>query len=169
MAQADLAAVCEISAATLSNIERRRLPLPSRLERPLAKALVSCFGALSVAVFTEMLVIAKRTGLDPAGLLEALPLLAPGMGTPPPALSAQIVTGQYQSELSAKRLHEDLARVLDAARAAASPAVFLPLLQAAALAAGHSPRATGDALDVARWISDNGGVAFGAKGVPPTT
>lgn len=136
---------------------------------PLAKALVSCFGALSVAVFTEMLVIAKRTGLDPAGLLEALPLLAPGMGTPPAALSAQIVTGQYQSELSAKRLHEDLARVLDAARAAASPAVFLPLLHAAALAASHSPNATGDALDVARWISDNGGVAFGAKGAPPTT
>jgi len=136
---------------------------------PLAKALVSCFGALSVAVFTEMLVIAKRTGLDPAGLLEALPLLAPGMGTPPAALSAQVVTGQYQSELSAKRLHEDLARVLDAARAAASPAVFLPLLQAAALAAGHSPNATGDALDVARWISDNGGVAFGAKGAAPTT
>jgi 3-hydroxyisobutyrate dehydrogenase-like beta-hydroxyacid dehydrogenase len=136
---------------------------------PLAKALVSCFGALSVAVFTEMLVIAKRTGLDPAGLLEALPLLAPGMGTPPAALSAQIVTGQYQSELSAKRLHEDLARVLDAARDAASPAVFLPLLQAAALAASHSPNATGDALDVARWISDNGGVAFGAKGAPPTT
>jgi 3-hydroxyisobutyrate dehydrogenase-like beta-hydroxyacid dehydrogenase len=136
---------------------------------PLAKALVSCFGVLSVAVFTEMLVIAKRTGLDPAGLLEALPLLAPGMGTPPAALSTQVVTGQYQSELSAKRLHEDLARVLDAARTAASPAVFLPLLQAAALAAGHSPNATGAALDVARWISDTGGVAFGAKGAPPTT
>lgn len=136
---------------------------------PLAKALASCFGALSVVVYTEMLVIAKRTGLDPAGMLDALPLLAPGMGTPPAALSTQVVTGQYQSELSGKRLQEDLARVLDAARAAASPAVFLPLLQAAALAAGHSPRATGDALDVARWMSDNGGVKFGAKTAPPVT
>jgi len=135
---------------------------------PLAKALVSCFGALSVAVFTEMLVIAKRTGLDPAGMLEALPLLAPGMGTPPAALSAQVVTGQYQSELSGKRLQQDLAQVLDAARGAASPALFLPLLHAAALAASHSPRATGDALDVARWISDNGGVELAAKGAPPT-
>jgi len=91
------------------------------------------------------------------------------MGAPPPALAAQVVTGQYQSELSAKRLQQDLAQVLETARGAASPALFLPLLQAAALAASHSPRATGGALDVSRWISDNGGVAFGAKGAPPTT
>lgn len=134
---------------------------------PLAKALASSFGALSVAAYTELLVIAKRTGLDPAGMLDALPLLAPGMGAAPAALSAQVVTGQYRSELSGKRLQEDLARVLDAACAAASPALFLPLLQAAALAASHSPRSTGDALDVARWISDNAGVQFGAKGAPP--
>ena len=136
---------------------------------PLAKALAASLGALSVAVYTEVLVIAKRTGLDPAGMLDALPLLAPGMGTAPAALSTQIVTGQYQSELSGKRLQEDLARVLDAARTAGSPAMFLPLLQAAALAASHSPHATGDALDVARWMSDNGGVEFGAKPAPPTT
>jgi 3-hydroxyisobutyrate dehydrogenase-like beta-hydroxyacid dehydrogenase len=135
---------------------------------PLAKALASAFGALSIAVYTEMLVIAKRTGLDPAGMLDALPLLAPGMGTAPAALSTQVVTGQYQSPLSGKRLQEDLARVLDAARAAASPVPFLSLLQAAALAAGHSPRATGDALDVARWMSDNAGVEFGAKPAPPS-
>jgi hypothetical protein len=47
--------------------------------------------------------------------------------------------------------------------------VFLPLLQAAALAASHSPRATGDALDVARWMSDNGGVEFGARASPPAS
>ena len=135
---------------------------------PLAKALAASFGALSVAVYTEMLIIAKRTGLDPAGMLDALPLLAPGMGTAPAALSTQVVTGQYQSDLSGKRLQEDLARVLDAARTAASPAVFLPLLQAAALAASYSPHATGDALDVTRWMSDNGGVEFGVK-VPPAT
>ncbi len=135
---------------------------------PLAKALASCFRALSIAVHTEMLIIAKRTGLDPAGMLDALPLLAPGMGTAPTALAAQVLTGRYQSDISGRRLQDDLARVADAARAAATPTLFLPLLQAAALAASHSPQTTGDSLDVARWMSDNAGVAFGADGAPPT-
>jgi 3-hydroxyisobutyrate dehydrogenase len=130
---------------------------------PLAKALAACFGALSIALHTEMLIIAKRTGLDPAGMLDALPLLAPGMGTAP-ALAAQVLTGRYQSDISGKRLQDDLARVADAARASATPTSFVPLLQAAALAASHSPRTTGDSLDVARWMSDNAGVAFGADG-----
>jgi 3-hydroxyisobutyrate dehydrogenase-like beta-hydroxyacid dehydrogenase len=154
--------------AVLRAIAAKILRLGDLGTGPLAKALAASFGALSVAVFTEMLVIAKRTGLDPAGMLDALPLLAPGMGTAPAALATQVVTGQYQSELSGKRLQEDLARVLDAARTAASPAVFLPLLQAAAVAASHSPHATGDALDVARWMSDNAGVEFGAKPAPPS-
>jgi 3-hydroxyisobutyrate dehydrogenase-like beta-hydroxyacid dehydrogenase len=134
---------------------------------PLAKALASSFGALSIALYTEMLIIAKRTGLDPAGMLDALPLLAPGMGTAPAALSTQVLTGGYQSAMSGKRLQDDLARVTDAARASAAPALFVSLLQAAALAASHAPLATGDSLDVARWMSDNAGVAFGADGAPP--
>src|SRR5487761_1348710 len=46
---------------------------------PLAKALASAYGHLSIATQTEMLIIAKMAGIDPAGLLDALPLLAPGM------------------------------------------------------------------------------------------
>ena len=134
---------------------------------PLAKALASSFGALSIALYTEMLIIAKRTGLDPAGMLDALPLLAPAMGTAPEALSTQVLTGRYQSDVPGKRLQDDLARVADAARGAAAPALFVSLLQAAALAASHAPLATGDSLDVARWMSDNAGVAFGADDAPP--
>jgi 3-hydroxyisobutyrate dehydrogenase-like beta-hydroxyacid dehydrogenase len=134
---------------------------------PLAKALASSFGALSIALYTEMLIVAKRTGLDPAGILDALALLAPGMGTAPAALSTQVLTGRYQSDISGKRLQDDLARVTDAARASATPTLFVALLQAAALAASHAPLATGDSLDVARWMSDNAGVAFGADGAPP--
>jgi 3-hydroxyisobutyrate dehydrogenase-like beta-hydroxyacid dehydrogenase len=134
---------------------------------PLAKALASSFGALSIALYTEMLTIAKRTGLDPAGMLDALPLLAPGMGTAPSALSAQVLTGRYESDISGKRLQDDLARVADAARGSATPALFVSLLQAAALAASHAPLATGDSLDVARWMSDNAGVTFAADGAPP--
>jgi 3-hydroxyisobutyrate dehydrogenase-like beta-hydroxyacid dehydrogenase len=134
---------------------------------PLAKALASTFGALSIALYTEMLIIAKRTGLDPAGMLDALPLLAPGMGTAPAALSTQVLTGRYESDIPGKRLQDDLARVADAARGAATPTLFVSLLQAAALAASHAPLATGDSLDVERWMSDNAGVAFGADGAPP--
>ena len=62
---------------------------------PLAKALASAFGAASIAIYTEMLIVAKVAGLDPAGVLDALPLLAPGMGTAPAAVEAQVLTGCY--------------------------------------------------------------------------
>ena len=127
---------------------------------PLAKALASAFGAASIAIYTEMLIVAKVAGLDPAGVLDALPLLAPGMGTAPAAVEAQVLTGCYDSDLSSRRLQEDIGRILDASRKGAAPMLFLPLLQAAAVGAGHSPHATGGALDVARWMADNAGISF---------
>ena len=129
---------------------------------PLAKALASAFGALSIAIHTEMLIVAKMAGLDPAGVLDALPLLAPGMGTAPAALGSQVLTGRYESDVSSKRMQDDIGRVLDAARNAAAPTLFLPLLQAALVGASHSSRATGGSLDVARWMTDNAGVEFAA-------
>jgi 3-hydroxyisobutyrate dehydrogenase-like beta-hydroxyacid dehydrogenase len=130
---------------------------------PLAKALAAAYGAVSIAMHTEMLIVAKRTGLDPAGILDALPLLSPGIGTAPAALQAQVLTGRYETDISSKRLQDEIGRVLDAARAAATPAIFLPLFASAALSAAHAPHATGGALDVARWMADNAGVTFGAK------
>jgi putative dehydrogenase len=125
---------------------------------PLAKALASAYGHLSIATQTEMLIIAKMAGIDPAGLLDALPLLAPGMAGAASALRTQVLTGRFGSDVSAKRLGDDIGRVLDAARANAAPALFLPLLQAAAVAAGHAPQASGGALDVARWMAENAAV-----------
>lgn len=49
---------------------------------PLAKALAAAFGALSIAIHTEMLIVAKMARLDPAGVLDALPLLAPVWESP---------------------------------------------------------------------------------------
>jgi 3-hydroxyisobutyrate dehydrogenase-like beta-hydroxyacid dehydrogenase len=132
---------------------------------PLAKSLASAFGALSTAMHTEMLIVAKMAGLDPAGILDALPLLAPGLGIAPAALATEVLTGRCESDVSGKRLQDDIARVLDAARGGGAPTLFLPLLQAAVVSAGHSPRATGGALDVARWMADNAGVEF--AGAPP--
>ena len=130
---------------------------------PLAKALASAYGALSIALHTEMLIAAKKTGLDPAGFLTPFPFCRPASATPPEALHAQVLSGHYEADISSKRLQDDIGRVLDAARAAATPAMFLPLFAAAALSAAHSPHATGGALDVARWMADNAGIAFGAK------
>lgn len=130
---------------------------------PLAKALASSYGALSVAIHTEMLVAAKRAGLDPAGILDALSLLSPGLPGAPEVLRSQVLSGRYESNVSGKKLQDDVGAVLDAARKTAAPTPFLSLLQAAALAASHSPQATGDALDVAHWIADNAGIEFGQK------
>jgi 2-hydroxy-3-oxopropionate reductase len=127
---------------------------------PLAKALASAFGAVATAVYSEMLILAKAARLDPAGMLAALPLLAPQMGTPPAAVAEQVLTGGYDSGLPMRRMQEDVARVLDAARDTSTPAPFLSLLQAACASAAHSPRASGDHLDLARWMADNAGIEF---------
>ena len=127
---------------------------------PLAKALVATLGAMSIAIHTEMIIVAKKAGLDPAGILQAIPLLAPGIGTPP-AVVAEVLTGRYQSGLPNKRMQEDIGRVLDSARAVAAPTPLASFVQTAYTSASHSPRATGDSMDVARWMADNAGVEFG--------
>jgi 3-hydroxyisobutyrate dehydrogenase-like beta-hydroxyacid dehydrogenase len=83
------------------------------------------------------------------------------MGSAPPAIRSQVLTGQYDSTVSSKRMQDDLGRVLDAARTGTVPTPFLSLLQAACISASHAPQATGGHLDVARWMADNAGVAFG--------
>jgi 3-hydroxyisobutyrate dehydrogenase len=128
---------------------------------PLAKALVATLGAMSLAIHTEALVLAKKTGLDAAGILAAIPLLAPGLGAPPAAIAAEVLSGRYQSGVPGQRMQEDIARVLEAARAAGAPAPLASLVHAALVGAAHSLRATGDHMDLARWIADNAGVEFG--------
>jgi 3-hydroxyisobutyrate dehydrogenase-like beta-hydroxyacid dehydrogenase len=150
-------------AHVLNAIAAKTLRLGELGTGPLAKALAAAYGAVSVAMHTEMLIVAKRSGLDPDGVLDALALLSPGIGTAPAALHAQVLSGRYEADVSSKRLQEDVGRVLDAARSAATPAMFLPLFASAALSATNSPHATGGALDVARWMADNAGVTFATK------
>jgi len=128
---------------------------------PLAKALVATLVAMSIAIHTEMIIVAKKAGLDPKGILEAMPLLAPRAGTPPAAVAAEVLTGRYDSGIPHKRMQEDIDRVLGAARAASTPAPFTSLVQAAYTSASHSPGATGDHMDAARWMADNAGLQFG--------
>lgn len=128
---------------------------------PLAKALVSTFGAMSMMIYTEMMIVAKKSGLDPAGILQAIPLLAPGMGSPPAIVTTEVLSGRYESGLPNKRMQDDIGRVLDAARAVSAPVPFTGLLQAAYTSASHSQGATGGHMDAARWMADNAGVEFG--------
>lgn len=159
---AGAAEALERVAPVLSAFSAKILRLGELGTGPLAKALASAVGALSNAIYTEMLVAAKKAGLDPAGLLGALPLLCPAAANPAATAGAQVLGGHYESDLSSKRLQEDIDRVLDAAGQVAVPMPFHALLKAAVVAASHSQRATGGALDVARWIADNAGVEFGA-------
>jgi 3-hydroxyisobutyrate dehydrogenase-like beta-hydroxyacid dehydrogenase len=128
---------------------------------PLAKSLVAALGAASLVLYTEFVVLAKKAGLDPAGILEAMPLLAPEGGTPPPAVVAEVLTGRYESGISNKRILEDIDRVLVAGRAVVAPTPFASLAQAAYVSGAHSPRAKGDHMDAARWMADNAGLLFG--------
>ena len=128
---------------------------------PFVKALVATLGAMSVAVHTEMMIVAKKAGLDAAGILRAIPLLAPDLGTPPAAIASEVLSGRYHSGLPHKRMQNDVVRVIDTARAVSAPVPFTSLLQAAYTSALHSRSATGDHMDVARWMADNAGVQFG--------
>jgi 3-hydroxyisobutyrate dehydrogenase-like beta-hydroxyacid dehydrogenase len=128
---------------------------------PLAKSLAAAFTAASIALWTEMIVLAKKLGLDPAGVLDAMPLLATKAGTAPPAIATEVLTGRYESGVSQKRALDDIERVLSAARAAAAPSPYLSLFQAACISAAHSPNAKGDLMDVAHWMADNAGLKFG--------
>jgi 3-hydroxyisobutyrate dehydrogenase-like beta-hydroxyacid dehydrogenase len=131
---------------------------------PLVKALIAVLGAMSTVVHTEMAIVARKLGVDPAGLLKAFPLLAPNMGTPPAAVAAEVLSGRFQSGVSHRRMLEDIAKVLDAAGTQCVPVPFAGLLQAAYASAFHSPSATGDHMDVLRWMADNAGVSFGEQG-----
>jgi 3-hydroxyisobutyrate dehydrogenase-like beta-hydroxyacid dehydrogenase len=131
---------------------------------PLAKSLVAVLGILSVAVYTEMLIVAKKAGVDVEGILGALPLIAPGIGTPPAAVAALVLTGRYQSGVATRRMQDDMARVLGVARQNAAPAPFAALVQAALTSSANSPATTGDYMDVARWMADNANVQWGPDG-----
>jgi 3-hydroxyisobutyrate dehydrogenase-like beta-hydroxyacid dehydrogenase len=128
---------------------------------PLAKALVATLGAMSLSIYTEMAIAAKKLKLDPASILQAIALLAPGIGAPPTALADEVLSGRYRSGVPNTRMQVDIGRILDAARAAGAPTPHLSLVQAALLSASHSPHATGDHMDLARWMADNAGVQFG--------
>jgi 3-hydroxyisobutyrate dehydrogenase-like beta-hydroxyacid dehydrogenase len=128
---------------------------------PLAKALIAVLGAMSAAVHTEIAIVARKAGIDPAGLLQAIPVLAPGMGTPPAAIAAEVLSGRYQSGVPHKHMLHEIEKILDAARIASAPVPFAGLLQAAYVSALHAPSATGDHMDVLRWMADNAGVQFG--------
>jgi len=116
----------------------------------------------------------SRLRLDPrdaALLVATLPKL-PGrddefapvtldLGTPPAAIASEVLSGRYHSGLPHKRMQNDVVRVIDTARAVSAPVPFTSLLQAAYTSALHSRSATGDHMDVARWMADNAGVQFG--------
>ncbi len=147
-------------APVLETIAARSLRLGDLGSGKLAKSLGAAANAMAIAVYTEIMLIAKRSGLDAAGLLAALPLLAPGAGTPPEAIANEVLSGRYDTGVPVDAVQRDLQTVFQAAMRAGAPAPLLSLVQGAFAAARYMPDANGDAADMARWLAQNAGVEF---------
>lgn len=152
--------ILERIAPVLNAFSARSLRLGELGSGKLAKALGSSANAMATAVYTEIMLIAKRAGLDAAGVLAALPYLAPGAGTPPAAIASEVLTGQYDTGVPINVVQRDIAITMQAAARAGSPAAMLSQVQAAYAAARYIPDANGDAADMARWLAQNAGVEF---------
>lgn len=134
-----------------------------------ARLLGTALTALSTAVHTELMTFARRQGLDPAGILQALPLIAPGSGAPPPIVAQEVLTGNYASGTPMRRMQSDIGRILEAARQSQTPLPFLSVLANIYASASYMPNASGDQLDAMRWIADNAGIAFAPSAPMPGT
>ncbi len=144
----------------LKAISARSLRLGDLGSGKLAKALGTSANAMATAVYTEAMLIAKRAGLDAAGVLAALPYLAPGAGTPPEAIAEQVLTGHFDTGVPINLVQKDIATTLDAAIRSGAPALFLSQVQAAFASARYLFDANGDAADMPRWLAQNAGVTF---------
>ncbi|MGE3247161.1 MAG: NAD(P)-dependent oxidoreductase [Beijerinckiaceae bacterium] len=147
-------------APVLASVSSRTIRLGGLGSAKLAKALGAAAEAMATAVYTEIMLIARRAGLDAAGVLDAMPFLAPGAGTAPKAIASEVLTGRYDSGVPINILQRDLQTVMQAAVRASAPAQFLGLVQSACAAARFLPDANGDASDMARWLAQNAGVEF---------
>ncbi|MCC2097022.1 MAG: NAD(P)-dependent oxidoreductase [Hyphomicrobiales bacterium] len=150
----------ETIAPVLSALSARSLRLGHLGSGKLAKALGTSANAMAVAIYTEVMLIAKRAGLDAAGVLAALPYLAPGAGAPPDAIASEVLTGRYDSGTPVDQVQQDLQVVAEAALRAGAPSPMLSLVQSAFAAARFIPDANGDASDMPRWLAHNAGVEF---------
>lgn len=128
----------------------------------LAKSLAASLGLASLLLHTEFMATARKLGLDPAGLADALPLLAPEAGAPPSFLK-DVVSGGYNSGVSLRQAQANMQRYAQAAGSAGAPLLFTSLVQAALTSAASAPGADGDQLDAARWLAANAGVVFSSS------
>lgn len=128
----------------------------------IAKALGATLSASALVLYTEFMIAAQKLGLDAAGLIEALPYLAPGAGTPPALLTQEVLPGSYSSGVSQRQAVADIRKLLEAARGVEAPLPLASLVQAAYTSAAYVQGASGDQLDVARWMAANAGVEFSA-------
>jgi 3-hydroxyisobutyrate dehydrogenase-like beta-hydroxyacid dehydrogenase len=144
----------------LSALAARSLRLGHLGSGKLAKALGTSANAMAVAIYTEVMLIAKRAGLDAAGVLAALPYLAPGAGSPPESIASEVLTGRYDSGTPIDLVQQDIHTVVEAAVRAGAPAPMLSMVQSAFAAARYVEDANGDASDMPRWLAQNAGVEF---------
>jgi 3-hydroxyisobutyrate dehydrogenase-like beta-hydroxyacid dehydrogenase len=160
--------ILEQIAPILNAISARSLRLGDLGAGKLAKALGSSANAMATAVYTEIMLIAKRSGLDPAGVLAALPYLTPGAGSPPSSIASEILTGRFDTGVPINIVQNEISIAMQTAMRVGAPAPLLAQVQAAFAAARYLTDANGDAADMPRWLAQNAGVVFLPEEDPST-
>lgn len=117
----------------------------------IARTLAGTMTALAMAATAEALIVAQKAGLDAGGLLDALAVIAPHAGTPPPAIGAEVLSRRFQPTYTLERMTADLDRSLEAARRLGIPAPLMAMVREFAVASRLGPDARGDFTDLVRW------------------
>jgi 3-hydroxyisobutyrate dehydrogenase-like beta-hydroxyacid dehydrogenase len=117
----------------------------------LIKSMAGLLGGLQMAIHGEVLLMAKRAGIEPAIALQVMSILSTLTGTPPANLETQVFTRSFDSNYSLDRLILDIQRALVAARRNGTPAPLSAGLLETALAARLNQGVSGDYTDIVKW------------------
>lgn len=117
-----------------------------------ARSLGGLLAGMGLAAAAEALLIAKRSGVEPAAALRALDALAPGTGAVPPALRDDVLSRRFKSGYSLTRLLGDINRVQETARSSGTPAPLTAALREICAAAKLNLEASDDYTQLVRWL-----------------
>ena len=117
----------------------------------LLKSMAGLMGGLQMAIHGEVLLMAKRAGIEPSIALQVMSMLSALTGTPPANLESQVLSRSFDSNYSLDRLILDIQRALVAARRNGTPAPLSAGLLETALAARLNQGVSGDYTDIVKW------------------
>jgi 3-hydroxyisobutyrate dehydrogenase len=134
------------------------------------QSLARLYGAVNLMAAAEVLLIGRRFGIEPAATAEAIGVLATEVGSPPPALGAEVLSGRFESGYRFDQLVADMDAALAIAALEGTPAPLSRLAREFVAAARLAFPAARDHSELVRWQAaaadaELGGAA--AKGTEP--